>query len=291
VLRAFTAVWIAYLVAGVVAVAVAHAVPFERPLYVAAAADVAATVVVFCFSFAFRNSSFYDAYWSVAPIAIALYWVAASEAPGVSSARQVAVLALVCWWGMRLTWNWARGWRGLEHEDWRYVRLRQQTGRAYWFVSFAGIHMAPTVWVFLGCLPLYAALSTGTAAFGWIDGVATAVTAGAIWCEMTADRQLLRFRRSSPEPQRILDTGLWAWSRHPNYFGEIGFWWGLYLFGLAAAPAWWWTGIGPVSITLLFSFVSLPMIERRMLERRPAFAERQRRVSIVVPWFPRGERS
>jgi len=81
-------------------------------------------------------------------------------------------------------------------------------------------------------------------------------------------------------------VGLWKFSRHPNYFGEMGFWWGLYLFGLAADPScWWWTIIGPLAITLMFRFISLPMIEKRMIERRPQFASHAQHTPLVIPWF------
>jgi steroid 5-alpha reductase family enzyme len=284
--RDFKWIGIAYAVAGAAAIIVAVWVDWQHPLAVALAADVAATLVIFGFSVAFNNSSFYDAYWSAAPPPIALYfiWCAPPEASGL---RQLVVFALVSWWAVRLTWNWARGWGGLRHEDWRYVDLRGSTGGAYWLVSFLGLHLLPTLQVFLGCLALYPALVAGTRPFNWLDLMAAAVTGGAIWIEMRADIELRRFRLTKPPAEAILGTGVWAWSRHPNYFGEISFWWGLWLFGLAAAPAYWWTVIGPLAITLMFRFASLPLIETRMLSRRPAYAERQQRVSMVVPWPPR----
>ena len=284
---AFRRVGAAYLAAGVGAVVVASAGPWQHPIAVAAAADVAATLVVFAFSFAYRNSSFYDAYWSVAPIAIVFYWILRPETPQVDGTRQLLLAALVVAWGLRLTFNWARGWEGLGHEDWRYVDLRHKTGRAYWLVSFVGLHMVPTVIVFLACLPLYAAVAAGSHPLGVLDGVAALVTAAAIAIEAGADHQLRRFRQSPHEPGDLLASGLWSWSRHPNYFGEMLFWWGLYLFALAAAPSWWWTIVGPLSITVMFFAASLPMIEERMLARRPSYAAHAQRTSLVIPRPPR----
>ena len=283
--RDHTWILIAYAAALLVALLTGALAGWEHPLAVAFAADVAATLAIFAFSVAFNNSSFYDAYWSAAPPVIALYfWAVAS--PDADGARQVLVVALVCWWAVRLTYNWYRGWTGLHHEDWRYVDLRTSTGRAYWLVSLTGLHLMPTVQVFLGCLALYPALAVGTRPFGLVDWLALLVTAGAIALEARADKELVRFRRSQPPADAILASGVWSWSRHPNYFGEMSFWWGLWLFGLAAAPAYWWTVIGPLAITLMFRFASLPLIETRMLARRPAFAEHQRRVSMVIPWPP-----
>ena len=287
--KAFGIVWLAYVIAGLAAVATGFGIEAHgwHPLAVVLAADVAATVAIFAFSFGFKNSSFYDPYWSVAPPAIALYFSLRPTSESVDGLRVVLVFALVLAWAVRLTWNWARGWHGLGHEDWRYRRLQEHSGRAYWLVSFVGIHLMPTLWVFLGCLSLYPALALGTRPFGVLDAVAALVTAGSIWIERRADDELLHFRRGGHGPHAILKTGLWAWSRHPNYFGEMGFWWGLWLFGLAADPSWWWTVVGPISITLMFRLVSLPMVETRMLERRPDYAAHTQTTSLVIPWPPK----
>jgi len=278
---ALRTVVVAYAVALAVALAAGVAAPASHPLAVALVADLAATLAIFAWSVAYRNSSFYDAYWSVAPIAIASYWIAVSE--GAVGARQALVWLLVTVWGVRLTWNWARGWHGLAHEDWRYVDLQRKSGRAWWLVSFVGIHLMPTFWVFGGMLGVWAAVCEPGRPLGPLDALAALVTAGAIALEAGADAQLHRYRASGPPPGDFLRTGLWAWSRHPNYLGEMGFWWGLWLFGVAAAPQHGWTIAGPVAITLMFRFVSLPMIETRMRERRPGFADWAARSSLVLP--------
>ena len=170
---------------------------------------------------------------------------------------------------------------------WRYADVRRSTGRLYWPVSLLGVHLMPTAMVFGGCLSLWPALVVGRAPLSWLDGVAVLLCTVAIACEAIADRQLHEFRRSGPPPGAILDRGLWGWSRHPNYFGEITLWWGLFAFGLAAAPGMWWPVAGPVAITLLFTLASIPMIEKRMHARRSGWAEHCRRVSVLVPWPPR----
>ena len=163
--RARWIVVFAYAVALVVALIVGHRVPYEHPIAVALAADVAATLVIFGFSVAFRNSSFYDAFWSVVPPVIALYWAQRPELVGVNPFRLAIVTALIWLWGARLTWNWNRGWTGLDHEDWRYVDLKEKTGVFYWAGEpRSGIHMAPTLWVFAGMLPVYAVMAAGNGA-------------------------------------------------------------------------------------------------------------------------------
>ena len=281
----FALVGFAYVIAHVVAGAVANAMVGQHPLWVVAAADAAATVAIFVFSRSFSNTSMYDAYWSVAPVTVAV-WLAV--VPGVQpngpTLRQLLIVGLVSLYGVRLTFNWARGWPGLHHEDWRYVDLKKKTGRLYWVVSFVGLHFFPTVMVFLGLLPLHAALVSNPTGFGALDVLAAVVTLAAIGIETVADEQLRNFRRTNPG--QICNVGLWSLSRHPNYFGEISFWVGLWLFGVAAGAP-WWAACGFLAMIGLFLGASIPMAEKRSLERRPGYAEHQRRVSRLVPWFPR----
>ena len=279
------AVVVAYTAAILAACVTGWALRERHPILVAAVADAVGTAVVFAFSVRHGNSSVYDPYWSVAPIPVAAYW--ASVAPGGTGLRAALVLLLVTAWGVRLTANWASRWHGLGDEDFRYVEIRGKTGRLYWPASLVSIHLMPTAWVFLGLLPTWPALSAAGRPPGALDAAATLVTGVAIAIEAVSDLHLRRFMRTRRDPGAVLDAGLWRWSRHPNYFGEVTFWWGLWLFGLAADPAWAWTAVGPLSITLLFVFVSLPWMDRRMLSRHPEWAGRMKATSALVPWPPR----
>lgn len=254
-----------------------------------ALADLVGTLVIFGFSYFFNNSSFYDPYWSVIPIAIAAYLAVLGWDSG-QPIRIVLVLALVTFWGLRLTYNWARGWPGLHHQDWRYDDLQEQTGTWYWLVSLLGIHLFPTLLVFLGCLSLYPAMVMAEGqALNALDAFAFFVTLGAILIELVADEQLRAFVKSRRERGTTLTSGLWRYSRHPNYFGETAFWWGLFLFAMAAQPGEWWVITGPVSMTLLFHFISIPMIEKRMKKRKADYEVVRRAVPRWVPWFPKTE--
>jgi steroid 5-alpha reductase family enzyme len=262
------------------AVAVGYGFTGAHPMAAVAAADLCATVIVFLFSLFFDNSSVYDPYWSVAPVAIVVYLACQSNAfPG---ARQVLVVALVLFWAMRLTWNWIMRWRGLGDEDWRYADFRPN--RAYWAVSFAGFHLFPTIAVFAGCLPLVPVFLSASHAFGVIDVVAIAVACGSIIMEMKADKDLRMFRRKPRERGELLTNGIWNWCRHPNYFGEVAFWWGIGLFGIAADPSYWWALCGAMLITALFLFVSIPMMDRHMLKRYPGYQERMKKVPGFIPF-------
>lgn len=249
-------------------------------------ADTIATVVIFGFSRVFKNSSFYDAYWSVIPPLFLVYWWL-SRSQDTELLRYLLVSIVVWYWAIRLTWNWTKHWPGLHHEDWRYGMLKEKFPRAEMLVDFFGIHFFPTVQVFLGMLPMYAAVALSNKAVNWLDYVALIVGIGAVTIQLLADRQLHQFiaRR---KPGEVIESGLWGWSRHPNYFGEIMFWFSLALFGLAAYPeGWWWQIIGAVAMLVMFVVVSIPMMETRSLERRPQYQKTIKRVSMLLPLPPK----
>lgn len=284
-------VWVlgaVYLAAVIIGVEAAGRWPDAHPVVFMFTTDLVATAVVFGFSAWFRNASVYDPYWSVIPVLIVLYWAAAVEPAGSVPLRRALVVTLVVLWGLRLTWNWLRRWRGLGDEDWRYRMLRAKYGHRYWMVNLAGIHLLPTLLVFAACLPAWPALAASERNANWLDGLAFVVTAGSIWIEWRADRQLRAHRGS--DSGSLLRSGWWARCRHPNYLGEVGFWWGLYGFALAANPLWWWTGLGPLAITLLFIFVSIPMMDNRLSKKHRDYASLSRELPALLPWPARKTR-
>jgi len=261
-------------------------VPDWHPIWATLSADVVGTLVIFLFGLAFRNTSLYDPYWSLIPILIALYWLATPLALDVNLTRGVIATTLVALWGLRLTYNCFRRWPNLTHEDFRYQDYRAKTGKFYWLVDLFGIEMMPTLLVFAGCLPLFPVASLSSAPLGVIDLTAIVITLGAIIIETIADQNLQAYLKSDPPADSICKIGLWRYSRHPNYFGEIAFWWGLYLFALAADPGWWWTGIGALAINLLFVFISIPMMEDRKRLKRPDYDKQLAGISTLIPLPP-----
>jgi steroid 5-alpha reductase family enzyme len=264
----FAVVLAAYVVAGLAAWAFLAALPGRHPLLHTFYADLVATVVVFA-----------------ASLVIVVGWVVWRAEDGGVTARQVSVLLLVLVWAVRLTANWAISWRGLGHEDWRYVQLRSQrpSWLPWWVINLTGIQLMPTLVVFAGLLAVWPAVTVPGRSWGLLDAAAIVVGGAAVLVEAVADRQLRRFAGDPGNRGQILDSGLWRYSRHPNYLGEIGFWWGLWLFALAAAPGWWWTVVGPVAMVVLFAFISVPLMDRRSVQRRPAYAEHMRRVPALLP--------
>lgn len=283
--RATSLVLLAYAAALALALVTGRAMEGFHPLAVALAADSMATIAIFAFSMAFDNSSFYDAYWSVVPFPIAWYWAGHESAAGANPTRQALVLFALAFWGARLTWNWYRQWHGLSHEDWRYADIRAKSGKAWPLASLGGVHFFPTLIVFAGLLPVYSAM-VSPAPIGALDLLAFVVAVGATVIEAVSDQQLRAYLDRRRSHEEILATGLWKYSRHPNYFGENSFWWGLALFGLAADPH-WWSVAGAVAMTAMFVFVSIPLLDERSAARRPGYREHMKRVSALVPMPPK----
>ena len=255
-------------------------------LWDAAIADAIATVVVFAFSRIHGNSSFYDAYWSVIPPLLVGWWWWRSEV-GADDLTAWVVTVVVLIWAVRLTANWAIGFPGLHHEDWRYPMLRARAGRLEAIADLVAIHLIPSVQVFLGCIPAYLAVSRRPVELPWLVVVAAVVALAAVVLEWAADHQMRRFV-ATKQPGQAMDRGLWSWSRHPNYFGEFGFWVGLFLFGVAVVPGdAWWSWIGAAAMLAMFLGASIPMMEERSLASRPAYGEVVARVSRFVPRPPR----
>ncbi|MCX6395071.1 MAG: DUF1295 domain-containing protein [Propionibacteriales bacterium] len=246
-------------------------------------ADLIATLVVFAASRLHRNSSFYDAYWSVLPPLLMLAWWIESGTEA-SDPRAWLVMTVILVWAIRLTGNWMYAFPGLHHEDWRYPMLRDGAGKAEAAVDLMGIHVFPTLQVFAGMLPVYVVLTRASEDVGWLDYVALVVGLGAVVLEFWADLQMYRFA-ATKQPGQAMDSGLWSWSRHPNYFGEFSFWFSLALFGLAASPDdWWWVFVGALGMYAMFAGASIPMMEKRSLERRPSY---QAVIDRVPRFFPR----
>jgi len=285
--RSLVLVGVAYAVAVGVAAAWLAWGPTTGQLWLdTLVADVLATFVVFAFSRVYHNSSFYDAYWSVIPPLLTLYWWS-QAGPGVDRLRCWLVVVVIVLWAIRLTANWVYGFPGLHHEDWRYGMMRERAGRWEFVLDLVAIHLIPTLQVFAGMLPVYVCVTHAGGDVRWLTAVAFVVGLGAVTLELVSDVQLHRFVRSR-QPGEVMDRGLWSWSRHPNYFGEFSFWFALALFGVAASPsdAWWLFG-GTLAMLGMFLGASIPLMEQRSLQRRPGYQDIIDRVPRFVPRPPR----
>ena len=245
------------------------------------AADVAATVFVYTVSLPLGNASVYDPYWSVAPVVILPLCMADF---GVWNAGTIVLLVCVSYWGIRLTANWAYTFKGYDHQDWRYTMLREKTGALYPLVSLLGIMLFPTLVVFGCLLPALHYIQTGGVNLITLIGFSLCLSAATL--QFIADIQLHRFQERTANRGQIIRSGVWRHARHPNYLGEILMWWGVYLVMFSVRPDLWLRGIGALTNTLMFLFISIPMAETRMAGYKEGFdryvAETNRLLPIEI---------
>ena len=241
-----------------------------------------------------------DFIWSLYPIALATALVLDLPDDMRHSNRVSAVVALVAVWGARLTFNFVqRG--GIGHEDWRYTAMRRDIGaKHFWWASLFTVFLGQSVFMFSGSLALFPAIrcAEDTPLLFWRGALVIVIVA--IACETVADLQLDRFvaHRRLHERGRVLTTGLFSLCRHPNYLGELSFWVGLYLLGRGEFEFENWgrltpAALGPLLLTLLFRWISVPLMEERQLNslipgRQANYIAYQRGVaSALFPCFPR----
>lgn len=243
----------------------------------------AAMLLMWLLSVRLRNASIVDVFWGPGFAIVAL--VGAAFAAGAPP-RRLLLAVLVGAWGARLGWHIWRRNRG-HGEDFRYAAMRAPHGESYWWVSLFSVFLLQGSLMWLIALPVQIAQAAAEpVALGWLDAAGTIVWALGFAFEAVGDRQLARFKAEPSNRGRILDTGLWRYTRHPNYFGNALLWWGLWLVS-AAAPGALWTLPCPALMTFLLLRVSgVSLLESTMM-RRPGYAEYAARTSAFLPLPPR----
>ncbi len=254
----FVIVTIIYIFAILVGVGIYLLCPFHFAINLLIA-DVGATVFTFIFSLIFKNASVYDPYWSVQPPVIL---TAFAIGCGVNTLG-VLLLIAVWFWAIRLTANWAYTFKSLNHQDWRYTMLSQKTGKLYPFVNFLGIHLVPTLVVYGCILPAIFAIvySYQFNIFGLVFCVLAVASAT---MQGVADIQMHKFQKH--KTSTFIRDGLWKYSRHPNYLGEILQWWNIALAVVVCSGSWLLV-IGAVCNTLMFLFISIPLADGRQSKK------------------------
>ena len=220
-------------------------------------ADVAMTVLIWGFGLVYENVSIYDPYWSVIPPAMFTAWALYKHC---FTLPVILLLIAVWWWGIRLTGNWVWTFKGIGHEDW------------------LGLNMVPTLVVFACTLPGFGLFEAAGPA-NVLTWAGFAVCLASATLQLVADTQIHRFRAA--HPGAVCDVGLWKHGRHPNYFGEIMMWWGVWLM-YASLRGVDWLMLAPFAMTDLFLFISIPMMERRQLAHKPTYASYRKRTRLFI---------
>ena len=239
-----------------------------------------ATLIIFLFSNIHKNSSIYDPFWHVAPIPIVFYTADQSTLPVM---ELYLVLSAFLFWSLRLTYNWYLNWTNLDHEDFRYIDLKNNNKFLAFINDLFGIHLIPTLIVNASLYPIYIALTSDSLSnlvyFGFIL-IIVAVT-----IQYISDDQMRKFRNDDNNFGKTMKYGLWKYSRHPNYFGEVSFWFGIYLFALASGATSILLLACPMLMLALFVFISCPMMDNRSLKKRSDYREYMKKTPQLFMWF------
>jgi steroid 5-alpha reductase family enzyme len=252
-------------------------------LLIGLAAVVGLFTLLWLASLALKNSSIVDMWWGPGILLIGLTYALTT---GGDSRRARLVVALVAIWAIRLAWH--IGERNIGHgEDFRYATWRRERGPSWWWFSYFKVFLLQAVIAWIVATPLYYAISAPSpAALTAWDVAGLALFAIGLIFEAAGDAQLRRFKSDPANRGRVLDTGLWRYTRHPNYFGEAVLWWGLGLFSVAAGHP---IGvIGPAIMTYLLLRVSgVALLEKSLRETKPEYASYVARTSAFVPLPPK----
>lgn len=241
-------------------------------------------IVLWLLSLALKNSSIVDIFWGTGFVIVA--WIGFLLTPGGFETRKWLLNVLVTVWGFRLslyilTRNWGKP------EDFRYQVWRTEAGAAWWWRSFYKVFLLQGVILWIVSAPLLAAqVSPQPDHLTWLDYLAVPVWLVGFFFEAVGDWQLVRFKANPANKGMVLRTGVWRYTRHPNYFGDAMQWWAYYLVALVAGG--WWTIFSPIIMsTLLMRVSGVSLLEKTLKEEKLGYKEYIETTSEFVPWFPR----
>ena len=239
-------------------------------------------------SLAFNNVTIVDTLWGLGFVLVA--WITFFLADGYFT-RKMLIAVLTTLWGLRLAGhlslrNWGAG------EDPRYGSWRKAAGDRFWLISLFKVFFLQAVFLWVISMALQIGqLSSRPDHLTGLDYLGLSVWLLGFLFESVSDFQLGRFKADSSNKGRVMKQGLWAYSRHPNYFGESLVWWGIFLIALAT-PNGWWTVISPIVITtVLLKMTGIPLMEKSIADQRPGYVEYIKSTSAFIPWFPGKENS
>ena len=275
-----------YVIAVFIGIATFNTLDWESLIYKLLVANVVATLFIFGVGLLLKNASLYDPYWSVAP-PILLILTHIHLETSLNTVRFFIYIGLI-FWSIRLTYNWAINWTGFEEQDWRYTLIKERAPKIYLISNLFGIHLMPTVIVFIQLLGSIELLVISTTA-NLISMIGLVIMILSATLQFIADAQMRAFKKRNLNKKECIEEGLWKYSRHPNYFGEVMVWWGLYLIYFGSTQSINLYLLAPLAMTSLFIFISIPMMEKKILRTRPEYEGYQDRVSMLIP-LPRKEK-
>jgi steroid 5-alpha reductase family enzyme len=239
-------------------------------------------------SIALRNASIVDIFWGLGFVLLAVLYFALADG---FLGRKILITSLVAAWGLRLSLyvlcrNWGQG------EDYRYRAFREKAGEKFWWVSFFQVFLLQGVLLWLISAPILAAqFYDSPDGLTVVDGLGALVWGVGFFFEAVGDWQLARFKADPANKGKVMDRGLWRYTRHPNYFGDATVWWGLFVIAAGTVDG-LWTVFSPILMTVLLMRVSgVALLEKAQVQTKPQYRAYIESTSAFVPWFPRRRKS
>ena len=258
-----TVLLVVYVIAAVIAILAF--ISFDKlglPQFVSILiADVIATVFVWLMGVIFKTASMYDPYWSIQTFVMYLGLLIKT---GNWNAGTISLLVVITIYSIRLTTNFIIGFDSLSYVDWRYRMLKNKSGHFYQFVNLFGICLFPTLVVYSCSLPVIVFAEIGAFSYWSIIGLFIAISG--VFLELISDIQMKKFVKIRSSRSEVINIGLWKYSRHPNYLGEITVWFGVALNLIFINLSYWYLIFGAVINLLMFLFISIPMEEKHLKE-------------------------
>jgi steroid 5-alpha reductase family enzyme len=235
-----------------------------------------------------KNVTVVDSLWGLGFVLIA--WLTFFLTDGFLG-RRLLIALLVTVWGLRLSIylsrrNWGKG------EDPRYGSWREKSGKHFWIVSLFKVFLLQSLFLWAISLSLqYGAASKTPAMITWLDLCGLSLWMVGFVFEAVGDWQLAAFKSNPANKGKVMDRGLWAYTRHPNYFGECLMWWGIFVIAFST-PNSWWTVLSPLIITaVLLKMTGIPLTEKTIVAHRPGYKEYIQRTPAFIPWFPKKKKN
>jgi steroid 5-alpha reductase family enzyme len=253
-------------------------------IFIAAAVIFGFMVILWIVSLFLKNSSIVDIFWGIGfVISVWLYFAMTQDG---FLPRKMFITILTSIWGIRLALHvLLRNWK--KPEDFRYQKWRNESGKIWWLKSLFQVFLLQGLLMWIISIPLLAAqYSSSPTYFTVFDIAGVVIWIVGFYFESAGDFQLIQFRKNPANKGQVLNSGVWRFSRHPNYFGDSAQWWGYFL--IAVSTGGWWSIFSPILMTLFLIKVSgVALLEKTLKQTKPGYREYMQSTSAFIPWFPK----
>lgn len=251
-----------------------------RELIIIFISNVISTIIIWFIGVLINTASIYDPYWSIQTPVIYLCLLIKYQNLNVGN---LIYLELILFWAIRLTYNFTKTFNDITYIDWRYKQIKEATGKFYQLVNLLGICLVPTIIVYTASIPSFLYIIENLN-LEFIQLIGCIIIFISIIIEMKADIDLHEFKKIRTDRNQIIRIGLWKYSRHPNYFGEICFWYGIaFVYIFSDFKNNWYYILGAILNNALFLGISIPLAENNLKKYKEGFEQYKKDTSMLIP--------